>query len=57
MRTVTVAAALVGALILTAPPAAAGPEACNALGGVIEAGDICGVRASDLSDLPYYSEQ
>jgi hypothetical protein len=47
MRTVTVAAALVGALILTAPPAAAGPEACNALGGVIEAGDICGVRASD----------
>ncbi|MCB1290073.1 esterase [Mycolicibacterium sp.] len=47
MRTVSLAAVLVGAMILTAPPAAAGPEACTALGGVIEAGDICGVHASD----------
>ncbi len=37
---------LVSGAVMTAAPAVAAPAACSALGGAVEAGDICRVRAA-----------
>lgn len=47
MRIMSVAAVLVSGALLAAPPASSAPAGCAALGGVVTAGDICQVRASE----------
>ena len=46
MRVPGLAAVLLGAAVLVAPPSWSAPGACAALGGVVQAGDTCRVQAT-----------